>query len=183
MGRTEDVRINDSRLVRDEAAVMRFVERFALTLSEAGVPRMPARVFAALIVSDDGRLTAAELAETLRVSPAAVSNAVRYLAQVGLVVREREPGKRRDHYKVHGGDTWYEVTVRRDALLERWQDALREGIVAVGPDTPAGRRLEETRRFYEFIHGEMPMLLARWRKIRSEAPLEEKGYRSPPSDS
>ena len=29
---------------RDEEAVMRFVERCALTLTEAGVPRMPARI-------------------------------------------------------------------------------------------------------------------------------------------
>ena len=44
--------------------------------------RMPARVFAALLASDDGALTSAELGEQLQVSPAAVSGAVRYLAQV-----------------------------------------------------------------------------------------------------
>jgi DNA-binding transcriptional regulator GbsR (MarR family) len=152
---------------RDENAVARFVERFALTFSEAGVPRMPARVFSALLVTDEGRRTAAELAETLKVSPAAVSNAVRYLTQVGLVAREREPGERRDHYRIHGGDTWYEVTVRRDAMLVRWQDDLKEGIEAVGAGTPAGKRLEETRRFYRFIHEEMPGLLERWREVRS----------------
>jgi DNA-binding transcriptional regulator GbsR (MarR family) len=160
---------------RNEEAVMRFVERFALRFSEAGVPRMPARVFAALLVSDDGRRTAAELAETLRVSPAAVSNAVRYLQQVGLVIREREPGERRDHYRVHGGDTWYEVTIRRDQMLMRWQEDLREGIEAVGADTPAGKRLEETRRFYEFVHKEIPMLMEKWRKVRTGSAADEAG--------
>jgi DNA-binding transcriptional regulator GbsR (MarR family) len=154
---------------RDEDAVARFVERFALTFSEAGVPRMPARIFSALLVTDDGRRTAAELAEMLRVSPAAVSNAVRYLTQVGLVAREREPGERRDHYRIHGGDTWYEVTIRRDAMLERWQEDLREGTRAVGADTPAGQRLEETRRFYQFVHEETPRLLERWREVRSQS--------------
>jgi DNA-binding transcriptional regulator GbsR (MarR family) len=151
---------------RDEDAVARFVERFALTFSEAGVPRMPARVFSALLVTDEGKRTAVELAETLKVSPAAVSNAVRYLTQVGLVARERDPGERRDHYRIHGGDTWYEVTIRRDAMLVRWQEDLREGIEAIGADTPAGKRLEETRRFYQFIHEEMPRLLERWREVR-----------------
>ncbi len=160
---------------RDEEAVMRFVERFALTFSEAGVPRMPARVFVALLVSDDGRRTAAELAEMLRVSPAAVSNAVRYLQQVRLVAREREPGERRDHYRVYSGDTWYEVTIRRDEMLMRWQEDLREGIEAVGANTPAGKRLEETRRFYEFVHKEIPMLLEKWRKVRSESAADEAG--------
>lgn len=158
---------------RDEDAVARFVERFALTFSEAGIPRMPARVFSALLVTNDGRRTAAELAEVLKVSPAAVSNAVRYLTQVGLVVREREPGERRDHYRIHGGDTWYEVTIRRDAMLLRWQEDLREGIEAIGADTPAGRRLEETRRFYQFIHEETPRLLERWREVRSQSDAGE----------
>lgn len=54
---------------------------------------MPARVFTALLVADDGKLTVAELAEMLQVSPAAVSNAVRYLQQTRLVEREREPGE------------------------------------------------------------------------------------------
>ena len=160
---------------RDEDAVARFVERFALTFSEAGVPRMPARVFSALLVADDGRRTAAELAETLRVSPAAVSNAVRYLTQVGLVAREREPGERRDHYRIHGGDTWYEVTIRRDAMLVRWQEDLWEGIEAIGADTPAGKRLEETRRFYQFIHEETPRLLERWREVRSHLGVDGSG--------
>jgi DNA-binding transcriptional regulator GbsR (MarR family) len=174
MGRTEDAGM-DSRPDggRNEDAVARFVERFALTFSEAGVPRMPARVFSALLVTNDGRRTAAELAEVLKVSPAAVSNAVRYLTQVGLVVREREPGERRDHYRIHGGDTWYEVTIRRDAMLLRWQEDLREGIEAIGADTPAGRRLEETRRFYQFIHEETPRLLERWREVRSQSDAGE----------
>ena len=46
-----------------------FVERFALLLDEAGMPRMPARAFAAILAEDAGRLTARELAERLAVSP------------------------------------------------------------------------------------------------------------------
>ena len=64
---------------RDEEGVRRFIERFALDLSEAGMPRMPARAFAAILSAHDGRCTAAALAGALRVSPAAVSGAVRYL--------------------------------------------------------------------------------------------------------
>lgn len=159
---------------RDEEAVMRFVERFALTFSEAGVPRMPARVFVALLASEDGRRTAAELAETLSVSPAAVSNAVRYLQQVRLVERVREPGERRDHYRVFS-DTWYENVMRRDELLVRWQGDLREGIEAVGADTPAGKRLEENRRFYEFLHEELPRVMEKWRRIRAGSNAGEAG--------
>lgn len=147
--------------------VTRFIERFAAALTEAGVPRMPARVFAALLSDDTGRLTAAELAQRLHVSPAAISGAVRYLAQVNLVSREREPGTRRDVIVVHG-EVWYEAMVRRDAILLRWEDALRDGIQVLGDDTPAGRRLADTLEFFEFVGKELPALLERWRAVKAE---------------
>ena len=98
---------------RDEQAVGPYIERFASVLVEAGVPPMPARVFSALLVTDSGRLTAAELTELLGASPAAISGAVRYLEQVGMIGREREPGSRRDVYLLRN-DLWYEITLGRD---------------------------------------------------------------------
>jgi DNA-binding transcriptional regulator GbsR (MarR family) len=151
---------------RDDDAVRRFVERFALDLVEAGMPRMPARVFAAIIISDDGRLTAAELAERLHVSPAAISGAVRYLTQVRMLARDREPGERRDHYRVTT-ETWYEAIAQRDQFVARWEDDLAEGVKAVGPDSPAGMRLEETRQFFEFLRHEIPGMMAKWRARRA----------------
>ncbi len=105
---------------RDPAAVSRFVEHFAAQLVEAGLPRMPARVFAALLASDAGVLTSAELSERLTISPAAVSGAVRYLARQHMVSREREPGSRRERYRVHG-DQWYEALTNREAVIRRWE--------------------------------------------------------------
>ena len=146
--------------------VSRFVERFAAVLVDAGMPRMPSRAFALLLVTDSGRLTAVEMAERLQVSPAAVSGAVRYLTQVSLISREREPGSRKDVYRLHD-DQWYEAIVRREALLTRWERAILDGIDAVGADTPAGLRLRDTASFFEFLAVEMPALLTRWREQRS----------------
>ncbi|MCQ4081647.1 MarR family transcriptional regulator [Streptomyces sp. RB6PN25] len=150
---------------RDEDAVARFVERFASGLVEAGMPRMPSRVFAALLASDSGALTSAELGEQLRVSPAAVSGAVRYLAQLGMVAREREPGSRRERYSVHS-DTWYETFSRRDQMLSRWEATLAVGVEAVGSSSPAGRRLAETADFFAFLKKEASELMQRWRAQR-----------------
>src|SRR3954466_10653342 len=124
---------------RDPAAVNRFIETFASAFVDAGVPRMPSRVFAAILASDAGRLTAAELAERLQASPAAISGAVRYLIQLSPLVRERAPGSRRDVYAV-GDDGWYEAIVRRERLLDLWARAVRDGVAALGPGTPARRR-------------------------------------------
>ncbi|MDG9720555.1 GbsR/MarR family transcriptional regulator [Streptomyces sp. DH24] len=153
---------------RDPETVSRFVENFAAQLVEAGVPRMPARVFAALLASDAGTLTSADLGEQLRISPAAVSGAVRYLAQVHLVSREREPGSRRERYRVHS-DQWYEALTNREAIIKRWEDALREGVSSLGPDTPAGRRLAETLAFFEFIEQDVAGMMERWRVYCAKA--------------
>ncbi|MEV6113672.1 MarR family transcriptional regulator [Streptomyces sp. NPDC052109] len=150
---------------RDPESVSRFVEHFAAQLVEAGMPRMPSRVFAALLASDDGALTSAELGEQLRISPAAVSGAVRYLAQVHMVSREREPGSRRERYRVHS-DQWYEALTNREAIIKRWEDALREGVAGLGADTPAGRRLAETLDFFEFIERDVAEMMERWRAYR-----------------
>jgi len=151
---------------RDESAVARFVERFAAALVEAGVPRMPARAFCALLATDSGTLTAAELADRLLVSPAAVSGAMRYLTQLNLVVREREPGSRRDRFRVLH-DAWYEASMHREQLLVRWADALREGVRVLGADTPAGARMTETLEFVDFVREQLPLLLASWRDHRA----------------
>ncbi len=151
---------------RDDEAVARFVERFALQWAEAGFPRMAARVFIALLVTDSGQRTVQDLTAQLQVSPAAISGAVRYLGQIGLVQRGRDPGERRDHYKV-SDDMWFETFTRRDEMLLRFEQDLEEGVKALGLDTPAGARLAETREFFEFVRLEFPGILERWRESRA----------------
>src|SRR5262249_23015613 len=137
-------------------------ERFAAALTEAGFPRMPALVFAGLFATDSGRLTAAELAELLRVSPAAISGAVRYLTQINLASRERGPGTRRDSYRVRD-DVWYEAIAHRDQMLSRIENELRGGLEMLGRESPTGARLAETLAFFEFLQAELPELLKKWR--------------------
>jgi DNA-binding transcriptional regulator GbsR (MarR family) len=153
---------------RDPDAVRRFIERLASVLSEAGFPRMPARVFAALLASEPGRLNAAELAELLQVSPAAVSGSVRYLSQVGLVSRESEPGSRRVGYRVPD-DVWDQVLRLRDQVLGRLVATMREGVEVLDPGSAAGRRLTESIRYFEFVGTELAHLVELWRNPRAPA--------------
>ncbi len=142
-----------------------YIERFAAVLVAAGFPPMPARVFVALLITDSGRLTAAELAGTLRISPAAVSGAVRYLIQLGLVHKERVPGSRRDYYRMPG-TMWDDMIRMRDQVMARWTALVREGIDLVGPDSPAGARMAEQAAFLEFATGELSEILKRWQEYR-----------------
>ncbi len=151
---------------RNGPEVGRFIERFAAVLTEAGIPRMPARVFAALLATDSGRLTAAELAAQLQASPAAVSGGVRYLMGVGMVNREGEPGSRRHHYRVPD-HVWDEIVSSRDRLMARWTAVMREGVALLGADTPAGARLAESVEYFDFVSAELPRIVARWRERKA----------------
>jgi predicted transcriptional regulator len=148
-----------------DAPAAAFVERFAADMTEGGVQRMASRVFACLLASDDGALSSAQLAERLRVSPAAISGAVRYLSQVHMVSRERDPGSRRELYRVHE-NVWFEALLDRDQLLTRWRSTLRTGVEALGPASRAGRRIQETHDFLEFLQGELSGMLDRWYALR-----------------
>ena len=146
-----------------------YIERFAAVLMAAGFPPMPARVFVALLVADSGRLTAADLAAMLRISPAAVSGGVRYLIQVGLVHKERVPGSRRDYYRMPG-NMWDDLLRMRDQVMSRWSAMVREGIDLVGPDTAAGARMAEQAAFLDFASAELAEVLTRWKQYQADRP-------------
>jgi DNA-binding transcriptional regulator GbsR (MarR family) len=117
----------------------------------------------ALLTADDSSLTAAQLADLLQASPASVSGGSRYLLQVGLITAEGEPGSRRQHYRM-SVDVWQDIASLRDRQFTRWAAELADGVRILGPDSPAGLRMAQTVRYFEFISAEMADLLERWKQ-------------------
>lgn len=139
----------------------RFVERMGGALASAGLARLPSRMFAALLIDEDGRMTAAELAAALGVSPASVSGAVRYLDGVGMIRRERERGSRRDIFVVDD-DAWHDTLMRADQIYAPMQAALRRALEELTPEDPAYRRLRLSNEFLIFILDELATMNDRW---------------------
>ena len=151
---------------RDPAGIERFIEQYAAALVEAGVPRMPARVLACLTISENGAMTSAELSAQMKISPAAVSGAIRYLTQVRMAGRERDPGTRRDLYRVQKNGMYAAIT-GRDDFLQHFRQILLTGVDAVGADSAAGERLSENAEFMDFLSAELNDLLRRWEVHRA----------------
>jgi predicted transcriptional regulator len=152
----------------DTTGPYRFVERFGSALTEAGMPRLPSRVFAALLADHDGRMTAAEIGELLSVSAASVSGAVRYLQQLRMIHREREPGSRRDVYVV-ADDAWHDMMMNTPRTYEPMTTVLRDGVGLVGGrGTTAGERIALSVAFLEFVTEEMGQIAQRWDERRAE---------------
>ena len=141
------------------------VERVGAALTAAGLARLPARVFAALLVDDDGRMTAAELVEELAISPAAVSGAVRVLEQLGWTRRERERGTRRDLYVVDD-DAWRNALLQGDRTYEAIEAAFTAAARSAAPGARA--RLDLSREFLVFVREELASMAARWEARKRE---------------
>lgn len=152
---------------RDEEGVRRFVEQIAMLFADWGFPRMAGRVLLTLMTAEERGLTATELGDRLDASPAAISGAVRYLAQIGLAVREPVPGSRSDVHRLPD-DAWYTSTTTTTGLYGQIINAAAEAVGPLGgPETVAGARVAEMRDFFTFFQQEMAGVLERWHELQA----------------
>jgi DNA-binding transcriptional regulator GbsR (MarR family) len=142
-----------------------YVTRVASALAGAGFPRMPANVLMSLMGASEDALTAEQLAERVGASAAAISGAVRYLEQVGMVRRHRAPGERRYTWELTE-NSWYTASIRKPDLYDyiiRLSDEENDRL----PDgSPARERIEEMRDFLVFVRDALPRLLEEWQEQR-----------------
>ncbi|MGC0312821.1 helix-turn-helix domain-containing protein [Kitasatospora acidiphila] len=148
---------------RDVETVQEFADRFTELLVGTGIPRMMAGVLACLYTCDSGSLTAGELAQRLRVSPASISKAVGYLEGQELIRRERDPRGRRDRYVIDE-DVWFRAMVASARLNAVLADAAQEGAGLLGADTPAGTRLAEMGWFLGLVGEDLVRSAGHWRE-------------------
>ncbi|WP_236242936.1 GbsR/MarR family transcriptional regulator [Streptomyces sp. CC228A] len=149
---------------RDPQAVRDFAESFTTLLEQQGLPRMAAKVLVCLYVTDSGTLTAADLVQRLRVSPASVSHAVAFLEQQGLLRRERTPGGRRERY-VLDDEIWLRSTLAAVQMNDVLTAAARRGAEILGAATPAGARFGTSAEFLHVMGESLREGMERWRQI------------------
>jgi DNA-binding MarR family transcriptional regulator len=117
---------------------------------------------ASMLVSPTGTLTAAELAESLKISQPAVSGAVRQLIQVSFITRERLPGSRKDHYRIRD-DVFAAILERRNNALGEWESSVLSGVDLFGSDSVVGQRLSANAEFFAFIREDLNQMIKNWR--------------------
>jgi hypothetical protein len=151
----------------DEQRLRATVEQSAAVLAAIGFPRMPARVLMALLVADEGGLTAHQLGEQLSVSAAAISGAVRYLQTIGILHRVPQAGSRRDRWEFLD-DAWYTALTAKRPVYGIIADLGDKAADAIGDEASAGaRRAREMARFYRFVDSRLPELMREWEEIRA----------------
>lgn len=146
---------------RDPRAVRDFTESFIALLVQQGLPRMEARVLTCLYVTDSGALTAADLVERLRVSPASVSHAVAFLEQQDMIRRDRVPGERRERYAIDE-EVWLGSLVTSLRMTDALAAASRQGAEILGAATPAGARFASSVDLLNLLSEAFKRVLDQW---------------------
>lgn len=155
---------------RDAAAVRDYEEAFATVFMQGGLPRMTARVLAALYATDAGSLTAGELGERLQVSAGSISKAIAFLESQSLIRRERDD-RRRERYIVDD-ELWYQSMIAAAKANEQMVEIARQGVAVLGPGTPAAARLENVARFMDFVSEGIVRAAEQAREILLSKPAE-----------
>jgi DNA-binding transcriptional ArsR family regulator len=165
----------------DRKALLDYVEQFAGLLIASGLQRMSARVFSYILVDDADTYTAAEVAEGLGISLAAVSGAVRELTTAGLLIKGRRASTRADVYRLNDDDIWGSIMLDRSPIIDRYRDLAVFGIETL-PDGPGRDRLVQTAAFMEFVDHEMALMRERWNERRDQlcATYVERRRSTPP---
>ncbi|MGP4085754.1 helix-turn-helix domain-containing protein [Streptomyces sp. KR55] len=164
---------------RDAEAVREYEEVFTTVLMASGMPKMMSRVMACLTLTDAGSLTASELVQRLQVSPASISKAIAFLESQGFVRRERDE-RRRERYVVDD-DIWYQSMIASARSLAQVIETARQGVGILGPDTPAGARLENTARFLGFVSESTIRAAEQAREVLHTKPETPSGATAEPS--
>ncbi|MEU8275805.1 helix-turn-helix domain-containing protein [Microbispora bryophytorum] len=146
---------------RDPQAVQDFTESFIALLVQQGLPRMEARVLACLYTTDSGTLTAADLVQRLRVSPASISHAVAFLEQQGMLRRERVPGARRERYVIDD-EIWLRSILASLRMNEALAAASQRGADILGAATPAGARFASSVELLSLVSEAFRQVLEQW---------------------
>ncbi|MCA6091335.1 helix-turn-helix domain-containing protein [Streptomyces sp. SCA3-4] len=149
---------------RDRGAVRAYDERLTRLLVDMGLPRMVAGVLVCLHTTDSGSVTAAELVQRLRASPASISKAVGYLEGQELIRRERDARQRRDRYVIDD-DVWFRAMLANARLTATLAETAHDGAVLLGTGTPAGARLKDVSRVLEHVGRDLTRSVEYWREV------------------
>jgi DNA-binding transcriptional regulator GbsR (MarR family) len=149
---------------RDPRTVENATAHITELFIQSGLQQMAARVLAALLTTDSGSLTSAELVQRLHVSPASITKAVGYLEAMEIVRRERDPRRRAERYVIDD-DAWFQAIMASARIDARIAVASLHSAQALDPTTPAGARLENLGRFLHHISDDLARSAEHWRRV------------------
>jgi DNA-binding transcriptional regulator GbsR (MarR family) len=153
--------------IETERVKQDFIRDFGDAYLRFGLPRLMGHIVG-LLLFKDGPLSLDEITEQLHVSKGPVSQVMSRLRDHGLVVRENNPGDRKDFYRA-SGDIFGIAFSNHAGLFRRNLDLARSFRARLDraelPETFVAR-VEEMTEFYTLMLDHMEQFMKAWENRR-----------------
>ncbi len=144
-----------------------FVDEFGSIYESYGFQRLKG-LLVGLLLTQDRPLSLGEMSSLLRRSKGPISEAVRQLAETGLIRKVEGPHRRRDYYMADS-DLFYNNFRFNMRTVRRNLDTAERFLDVVGEDQPVFRRhLEHMRSFYGLMQDFYERFSIEWEKAKDE---------------
>lgn len=137
------------------------IEEHADVLEKMGFSPVGARIYIYLLYAPDHQSTFDDLVNYFKVSKSAISNGLKYLETIKLIISKTMHGQRKRYFKMDlEANTGADFAIAR---LNQMRNML-EDIVQSRKDDKDRQELQDLITFYKMMAIEYPILLERWRR-------------------
>ena len=126
-----------------------FIERMGLLMEREGLTRIAGRIFGLTLVTPSP-CSLDEIAETLNVSKASVSNDARLLERIGMIEQVGRPGDRRTYYQITR-DSFLRSLATRVERMTTFASALADAAALPDIDGEVRQRLAVHQSAYREV--------------------------------
>jgi len=143
------------------------IEKIGIFHEQRGMQPAAARVMGLLFVSSQPGIGFDEITEALGISKSATSNAVNLLIQTQQIDYTTFPGDRKRYFRLKISN-WREGVAREIDQMTGFNVLLRQVLELHRAEGNACdcTQLEEVISFLDYLHQELPKLVARWEESR-----------------
>ncbi len=139
----------------------RFIEKAGVFLENLGISQMSGRVLGYLMISENPTQSLTEITERLGVAKSSISNAVKTLLTITMVVKKGKPGSRMDYYELNP-DLFRTAISSKTVAITDYKNLVAEAYKLNKEDNDRKKILNEMIYFYDFFIDEYPKLFERW---------------------
>jgi DNA-binding transcriptional regulator GbsR (MarR family) len=145
-------------------AQKQLIEKMGVHLEKEGLSPAAARILGILIVSDEVELTFEDIYQSLGISKSTASSTINMLQTTGRIEYITKPGDRKRYFRSKINN-WIDGFEEKFASMEDTKSIFREVLEQRTKETKEfNKSLALLILFLEFIQGEMPELIEKFKK-------------------
>ena len=144
-----------------------YIEEVGLFFETLGLTRMAGRIQGYLMVNEKEMVSFDELVESLQASKSSISTNLKSLQQIQFVKPITLPGDRKTYYCLSPDLNWSQYYEQRIKAMDAMINLFGRGLeLRSNKDDKPSQWLAQTLEFYEWLTGEISIVLKRWEEYR-----------------